>query len=245
MVFSIAKNLERSKILSSNKRTGNDCLRKVCRTDGGWFLLHKERTDRPDEKATHVFPLEFAISLSHSSLLHPPRSKTIRVEIDIDTGHWNLIHSADEPKLERVFGGKIERSMLRTLFFRRRENFTFERKEGRNRTIPREKFCRPLERIIERACSSPPRTNRRDTILSVRRPMQLVSSNPRETGVPYIYIGSSSVRFPIFNGGRVAFVLPPPSATVHCFLYMEMPRNRIRSRWVSFVWYAFIFYFRF
>lgn len=156
----------------------------------------------------HVFPLEFAISLSHSSLLHPPRSKTIRVEIDIDTGHWNLIHSADEPKLERVFGGKIERSMLRTLFFRRRENFTFERKEGRNRTIPREKFCRPLERIIERACSSPPRTNRRDTILSVRRPMQLVSSNPRETGVPYIYIGSSSVRFPIFNGGRVAFVLP-------------------------------------
>lgn len=209
----------------------------------GFFFTKNGRIGQTKKRRT------YSRSSSPSLSLIPPFFIPLEVrpfvEIDIDTGHWNLIHSADEPKLERVFGGKIERSMLRTLFFRRRENFTFERKEGRNRTIPREKFCRPLERIIERACSSPPRTNRRDTILSVRRPMQLVSSNPRETGVPYIYIGSSSVRFPIFNGGRVAFVLPPPSATVHCFLYMEMPRNRIRSRWVSFVWYAFIFYFRF
>lgn len=67
-----------------------------------------------DEKATHVHDLgpRIPARVRHFSLLFlpsspSPRSKTIRVEIDIDTGHWNLIHSADEPKLER---GKIERS---------------------------------------------------------------------------------------------------------------------------------------
>lgn len=84
----------------------------MLRTDGGWFLLHKERTDRRDEKADasttsaparvrHLSSLLFLLLFSPSS---PPLLEVRPfVEIDIDTGHWNLIHSADEPKLERMY----------------------------------------------------------------------------------------------------------------------------------------------
>ena len=77
----------------------------MLRTDGGWFLLHKERTDRRDEKADASTTSAPARVRHLSSLLYLSSPLEVRpfVEIDIDTGHWNLIHSADEPKLERMY----------------------------------------------------------------------------------------------------------------------------------------------
>lgn len=80
---------------------------------------------------------------------------------------------------------------------------------GGREGIAREKFCRPLERIIERACSSSDKQKGHDTFRTTTDATGFLQSSWNESTV-YLHRIVECARFPIFNGGRVAFRPPPP-----------------------------------
>lgn len=209
-------------------------MRKACRTDGFFFTKADEWSDavrtrrksdaRPRPRLPYFrsnSPPPFLLFLQ----VRPFAMKRLILTRESHTfGRWTETRTC-------MFGGKIRYAL--SLF---QKEGKFESLVGGREGIAREKFCRPLERIIERACSSSDKQKGHDTFRTTTDATGFLQSSWNESTV-YLHRIVECARFPIFNGGRVASSTSSLSLslsrTVHCFLYMEMPRNRIRSRWLS------------
>lgn len=207
-------------------------MRKACRTDGFFFTKADEWSDavrtRRKSDARPRPRLPYFRSNSPPPFLLFLQVRPFAMEIDIDTG-ISYIRPMNRNSNVYVWW----KNKIRPLpFSEGGKIWEFGGREG----IAREKFCRPLERIIERACSSSDKQKGHDTFRTTTDATGFLQSSWNESTV-YLHRIVECARFPIFNGGRVASSTSSLSLsfsrTVHCFLYMEMPRNRIRSRWLS------------
>lgn len=207
-------------------------MRKACRTDGFFFTKADEWSDavrtRRKSDARPRPRLPYFRSNSPPPFLLFLQVRPFAMEIDIDTG-ISYIRPMNRNSNVYVWW----KNKIRPLpFSEGGKIWEFGGREG----IAREKFCRPLERIIEQACSSSDKQKGHDTFRTTTDATGFLQSSWNESTV-YLHRIVECARFPIFNGGRVASSTSSLSLslsrTVHCFLYMEMPRNRIRSRWLS------------